>query len=56
MRNPDHVAEAIWHAHRHPRSTTKWADVSDAAQDLYRNMARAATEALGMPDPVWGAR
>jgi hypothetical protein len=51
--NLDHVAEAIWRAHRCPKSRTQWADVTKLAQDRYRLMARAATEALGVPDPAW---
>jgi hypothetical protein len=51
--NPDAVAEAIWRAHRSPRARVQWADVSDVAQARYRNMARAASEALGVDDPAW---
>jgi hypothetical protein len=39
--NLDHVAEAIWRAHRHPRARVQWTDVAKLAQDRYRHMARA---------------
>jgi hypothetical protein len=51
--NLDIAAEAIWRAHRSPRNHVTWSDVAPLAQERYRRMARAAADALNVPDPAW---